>query len=103
MCVKRCVASIPHPKNESFKDIELRSKKVLTPVVPKVIKRREVENIEDDELVVENKNCGVENENEEKNSEREKNENKKDEGEKNEKLIDVDSIMWITKNQILEG
>ena len=91
MCVKRCVASIPHPKNESFKDIELRSTKVLTPIVPKVIKRREVENIEDDELVVDNKNCGVENE------------NKKDEGEKNEKSIDVDSIMWITKNQILEG
>lgn len=68
-----------NPRNESCKDIELRSKKVLTPIVPKVIKRREVENVGEDELVVENKNGevenrngGVENEKEEKNLEREK-------------------------------
>lgn len=99
-----------NPRNESCKDIELRSKKVLTSVVPKVIKRREVENVGEDELVVENKNGevenrngGVENEKEEKNSEREKNEKKERLGRKKKKLIVVDTILRRIKNQILEG
>jgi len=87
-----------NPKNESCKAIELRNKKVLNPVV---LKRKEMEEVKEDELLVEkekdeveNETGGVENEKEEKNSEGAKiNKKKRDEGENNERLIDVDSIL----------
>jgi len=81
-----------NPKNESCKAIELRSKKVLTPLPPKVTKENEnVEVEEEEQEVVEKNDDGVvENEHE-----------KKDEGENIEKLIDVDSILRKTKSQIL--
>ena len=74
-----------------------------------VQKRKEVEEVKEDEMLVEkekgeveNETGGVENEQEEKNSEEEKNNKKKRyEGENNERLIDVDSILRRTKSQIL--
>jgi hypothetical protein len=92
-----------NPKNnESCKSIELRSKKVLTPLPPKVTKKNEAVAVEEEEQeVVENNKGVVENEHEEKNSEGEKNK----EGEKSregEKLIDEESILRKTKSQLLE-
>jgi len=89
--------------NESCKAIELRSKKVLTPLSPKVTKKKEDVEVEENEQEVVEKNYEgvVENEHEEKKTEGEKNKKKRDEGENNERLIDVDSILRRTKSQIL--
>lgn len=88
-----------NPKNESCNAIELRSRKVLPPIVQKKVeevvveeeKNGEVE--KNDEEVVEKKNEQEEVENERK---------RKMEEEKNEKLIDEDSILRRTKSQILK-
>jgi len=89
-----------NPKNnESCKAIELRSKKVLTPLTPKVTKKKE--DVEVEEVIENNYEGVVENEHEEKKTEGEKNKKKRDEGENNERLIDVDSILRRTKSQIL--
>ena len=80
-----------NPKNESCNAIELRSNKVLMPLVPKVPK----EVVEEAAVKVE-KNNGVENDDEvivEKDVEHgvvENERKKKAEGEKNERLIDED-------------
>ena len=93
-----------NPKNESCKAIELRNKKVLNPFVPK---RKEVEEVKEDEVLVEkesdeveNEIGGVENKQEEKKLEGEKNKKKRDERGNNERLINVCSIMRRTKCQI---
>lgn len=49
-----------NPKNESFKAIELRNKKVFTPVTPKVTKGKVAEVARKEECgIVENENNGV--------------------------------------------
>jgi len=91
-----------NPKNESCNAIELRSKKVLTPLVPRVQKKVE-------EVVVEVDNNGeVENnvevlvENESDHGVVENERKKKIEGEKSEKLIDADSILRKSKSELLK-
>jgi len=91
-------------KNENCNAIELRSKKVLTPLSPKAKKTvdevvveeveidDEVENNSDEEVVKKENDQGVV-ENEKK---------KKIEGEKSQKLIDEDSILRKSKSQILK-
>jgi len=100
-----------NPKNESCNAIELRSKKVLTPLVPKAPKKVE-------EVVVEVEKDGESEKNVEDVVEKEiehgvvenerdqgvvKNERKKKiEGEKSEKLIDEDSILRKSRSQLLK-
>ena len=91
-----------NPKNESCNAIELRSKKVLTPLAPKVPKKVE-------EVVVEvDKNGEVENnvevvvENESDHGVVENERREKIEGEKSEKLIDADSILKKSKSKLLK-
>jgi len=64
-----------NPKNQSFKAIELRNKKMVTPVTPKVTKGKVVEVAGEEEFgEFENENNGVvENENQGKNIEGQKN------------------------------
>lgn len=86
-----------NPKNnESCNVIELRSKKVLTPLAPKATKKNNEVEVEENEQEVVEKNDGVvENEQKEKNKEGEKNS-------ENERLIDEDSILRKTKSQLLQ-
>jgi len=93
-----------NPKNETCNVIELRSRKVLTPLVPKAKKivdevvveeveiTREVEKSSDEDVIEKENDQGVV-ENEKK---------EKIEGEKSEKLIDEDSILRKSKSQILK-
>jgi len=79
-----------NPKNnESCNAIELRSRKVLTPLAPKDTKKNEEVEVKENEKGV------VENEKKEKNKEGEKNS-------ESEKFIDEDSILRKTKSQLLE-
>jgi len=100
-----------NPKNETCNVVELRSKKVLTPLVPKAPKKV-------DEIVVEEVNNGVVENNVEDVVEKEiehgvvekesdhgvviNERKKKIEDEKSEKLIDVDSILRKSKSQLLK-
>jgi len=89
-----------NPKNETCSIIELMSRNVLTPLVPKVKKTVEevvVEEVETDGEVEKNYDEGVvEKENDQGVVEDEKKE--KIEGEKSEKLIDEDSILRKSKS-----
>jgi len=93
-----------NPKNETCNAIELRSKKVLTPLAPKAKKTIDevvVEEVEIDDEVEKNSDEGVvEKENDQGVVENEK--KKKIKGEKSEKLIDEDSILRKSKSQILK-
>jgi hypothetical protein len=85
-----------NPKNESCNAIELRSKKVLTPLVPKATKKNEeVEEERNGQEVVEKDNGVVKNVQKEKNNDGEQNR-------ESEKVIDADSILRKTKSQLLE-
>jgi len=101
-----------NPKNETCNVVELRSKKVLTPLVPKAPKKV-------DEVVEEEVNNGVVEKNVEDVVEKDiehgvvqkesdhgvvENERKKknNEEEKSEKLINVDSILRKSKSQLLK-
>jgi len=96
--------TIDNPKNETCNVIELRSRKVLTPLVPKAKKTVDevvLEEAEIDGEVEKNYDEGVvEKENDQGVVEKEKKE--KIEGEKSEKLIDEDSILRKSKSQILK-
>jgi len=93
-----------NPKNETFNAIELRSKKVLTPLAPKAKRTVDevvVEEVEIDDEVEKNSDEGVV----EKGNDQGVVENEKKkiiEGEKSEKLIDEDSILRKSKSQILK-
>ena len=93
-----------NPKNETCNVIELRCKKVLTPLVPKakkIVDEVVVEEVEIDGDVEKNSDEGVvEKENDQGVVENER--KKKIEGEKSEKLIDDDSILRKSKSQILK-
>jgi len=93
-----------NPKNESCNAIDLRSKKVLTPLVPKAIKKSEEVVLTDTEIGVVEKNSEevvVEKENDNGVVENER-KKKNDEREKSEPLIDVDSMLRKSKNQLLQ-
>lgn len=88
-----------NPKNESCNAIELRSKKVLTPLVPKAPKK--VDEVMGEDGEVEKNNEGVvEKEIEQGVVEDER--KKEIEGEKSEKLIDENSILRKSKSQMLK-
>ena len=93
-----------NPTNETCNAIELRRKKVLTPLAPKAKKTVDEvveEELEIDDEVEKNSDEGVvENKNDQEVVENEK--KKKIEGEKSEKLIDEDSILRKSKSQILK-
>jgi len=93
-----------NPKNETCNAIELRSKKVLTPLAPKakkIVDEVVVEEVEIDDEVEKNSDEGVvEKGNDQCIVENEK--KKKIEGEKSEKLIDEDSILRKSKSQIVK-
>ncbi|XP_024630203.1 interaptin-like [Medicago truncatula] len=100
-----------NPKNETCNAIELRSKKVLTPLVPRSQKKvdEEVVEVEEDGEAEKNVEEVVEKETEhdvvEKESDQgvfENERKKKTEVEKSEKLIDEDSILRKSKSQILK-
>jgi len=84
-----------NPKNETCNVIELRSKKVLTPLVPKSKKTIDevvVEEVDNGEVEKNSDEDVVENEKKDKNSE----------GEKSEPLIDADSMLRKSKSQLLK-
>jgi len=93
-----------NPKNKNCNVIELRSKKVLTPLAPKakkIVDEVVVEEVKIDDEVEKNSDEGVvEKENDQGVVENEKKE--KIEGEKSVKLIDEDSILRKSKSQILK-
>ncbi|XP_024626611.1 uncharacterized protein [Medicago truncatula] len=96
-----------NPKNETCNAIELRSKKVLTPLVPKVPKKVDEDVMEVDKDVEvkevvekETEHGEVEKESDQGVVENER--KKKKGGEKSEKLIDEDSILRKSKSQILK-
>ena len=93
-----------NPKNETCNSIELRSKKVLTHLVPKAkifvdevvaeeVENREVENNSDEVVVEKESDHGV--------VEKEK-KDKNYKGEKSEPLIDADSMLRKSKSQLLK-
>jgi len=100
-----------NPKNETCNAVELRSKKVLIPLVPKAPKKvdelvvevernGEVEKNVEDVVEKEIEHSVVENESDHGVVENER--KKKIKEEKSEKLIDVDSILRKSKNQLLK-
>jgi len=93
-----------NPKNITYNDIEWRSKKVLTPLVPTETKNSEEVVVEEaDKGVVENniEKGVVEKESEIGVVENERKE-KNDEGEKSEPLINANSMLWKSKSQLLK-